>query len=143
VHIGFLHNGSVGCKEDVGNAVAASCKADPSETAKQWQGLPKYSPDLNPIEMSYGKLKAAQSRRANRSGPLRDNSQVRAPSQATRMRKLLQVCRLCFQLSGNRFRAKGRTRPMNVRSGWNPAVTRPPRLFRLATTVTGPRKATV
>src|SRR5262249_17767496 len=36
--IALLSCGLVGCKEDVGKAAAASCKVDPSEAARQWQG---------------------------------------------------------------------------------------------------------
>ena len=68
--------------------------------------LPKYSPDLNPIEMPYSKFKAfCASRRANRSAPLPNNSIVRATAQCSRMRELFQACRICCKMTGNRFLA--------------------------------------
>jgi hypothetical protein len=35
---------------------------------------------------------------ASRPGPV-----VRAPARSSRMRQLLQACRICFNMSGNRF----------------------------------------
>jgi hypothetical protein len=66
--------------------------------------LPKYSPDLNPIELSQQiQSFAAKDRRANCSSTPSSNSLVRAAAQCSGMRQLLQTCRLCFKLTGNRF----------------------------------------
>jgi transposase len=67
--------------------------------------LPKYSPDLNPIEMPYSKFKALlrKVRSAHRSRALPSNSLVRATARCSGMRQLLQACRLCFNMTGNRF----------------------------------------
>jgi transposase len=45
----------------------------------------------------------AQGCRANRSGSLPNNSRLRAATRGSRMCQLLQACRLCFHMSGNRF----------------------------------------
>ena len=67
--------------------------------------LPKYSPDLNPIEMPYSKFKALLRKAAERTvrGPLPNNSIVRATAQCSRMRELFQACRICCKMTGNRF----------------------------------------
>jgi transposase len=66
--------------------------------------LPKYSPDLNPIELPYSKLgPPAQGGRANRSWSLPHNSRLRAAARRSRMCQLLQACRIYFHMSGNRF----------------------------------------
>ena len=54
--------------------------------------LPPYSPDMNPIEKAYSKLKAflAQNRRTNRRGPADRPRRLRRYLQTHRMRKLLQ-----------------------------------------------------
>ena len=63
--------------------------------------LPKYSPDLNPIEMSFSKLKAYLRKAAERTQrSLRRRIGLfvpRLPS-ARRMRQLLRSCRICFNL---------------------------------------------
>ncbi len=67
--------------------------------------LPKYSPDLNPIEMPYQQIQGipAQGCRANGSSSLPGYSLVRTAAQRSGMRQLLQTCRLCFHMSGNSF----------------------------------------
>jgi transposase len=66
--------------------------------------LPKYSPDLNPIELPYSKFKDHLRKTAERtSGSLPNNSRLRPAARGSRMCQLLQACRLCFNMSGNRF----------------------------------------
>ena len=66
--------------------------------------LPKYSPDLNPIELPYSKFKAflLQGRGANCSGPHSSNSLIRPTARSVRMCQLFQACRLCFNIIGIR-----------------------------------------
>ena len=56
--------------------------------------LPKYSPDLNPIEMPYSKFKAFLRKVAARtvSGPQSRNSRVHPAGQSARMCQLFQAC---------------------------------------------------
>ncbi len=67
--------------------------------------LPKYSPDLNPIEMSYSKFKTFMRTVAAPTVP-RLNRAIRsfipklAPQECA---KLFQACRLCFNMTGTRF----------------------------------------
>ena len=70
--------------------------------------LPKYSPDLNPIELPYSKFKAVLRKVAARTvrGALSSNSLVRATARCSRMRQLLQACGLCFNMTGIRFRCR-------------------------------------
>jgi transposase len=67
--------------------------------------LPKYSPrsqsDRAVLQQIQGL--SAQSCRANGSRNPSGNSQVRAAARGSRMCKLLQACRLCFQMTGGRF----------------------------------------
>jgi transposase len=67
--------------------------------------LPKYSPDLNPIEMPYSKFKEFLRKAAERTVPglYRAIPSFVPQLRARRMRQLLQACRLCFYMSGNRF----------------------------------------
>ena len=67
--------------------------------------LPKYSPDLNPIEMPYSKFKAFLRKVAARTvpAPQSSNSRVHPAAQSARMCQLLQACRLCFNMTGTRF----------------------------------------
>ena len=67
--------------------------------------LPQYSPDLNPIEMAFSKLKAhsAESSRANHSASLTRGSAPSSRIQSARMCQLFQTCRLCFHMTGIRF----------------------------------------
>ena len=66
--------------------------------------LPKYSPDLNPIEQVFAKLKhlAAQSRRANRRGRLGRNRSGAQSLHARGMRQLLQKRRIRLNLNPSR-----------------------------------------
>ena len=67
--------------------------------------LPKYSPDLNPIEMPYSKFKAFLRKAAERTVPglYRAIRSFVPTAQGSRMLQLLQACRLCFHMTGNRF----------------------------------------
>jgi transposase len=67
--------------------------------------LPKYSPDLNPIEMSYSKFKTFLRKVAARSVPDASNSLVHPTTRPSRMCQLFQSCRLCFNMTGIRFRS--------------------------------------
>jgi transposase len=64
--------------------------------------LPQYSPDLDPIEMAFAKLKGlfAQSRRTNRSRSLATDRLLHPRSHPTRMRQLFQTRRICCNLIG-------------------------------------------
>ena len=64
--------------------------------------LPKYSPDLNPIEMSFSKLKAHLRKAAERtnSSPAPADHLVRALPHRSRSLQLLQACRLCVKSNG-------------------------------------------
>jgi transposase len=53
---------------------------------------PKYSPDLNPIEQAFSKLKAHL---PNYSAPLAQNRNARGRIQPARMHQLLPICRIC------------------------------------------------
>ena len=69
--------------------------------------LPKYSPDLNPIEMAFSKLKRIYEKqpselfRVSRAG-----SAPSWPHSAARMRQLLQTCRLRFHMTGIRSKIR-------------------------------------
>jgi putative transposase len=67
--------------------------------------LPKYSPDLNPIEQVFAKLKhlAAQSRRANGRNRLRRHRRATRRLHQERMRQLFQKLRICTKLNASRF----------------------------------------
>ena len=67
--------------------------------------LPKYSPDLNPIEMSFSKLKAYLRKAAERTQrSLRRRIGLFVPRLgADESRQLLRSCRICFNMSGIRF----------------------------------------
>ena len=58
--------------------------------------LPKYSPDLNPIELPYSKFKDHLRKAAERTvrGLYPHNSRLRAAARGSRMCQLLQACRL-------------------------------------------------
>ena len=64
--------------------------------------LPPYSPDLNPIELAFAKLKAMLRKAAERSGrrPLGAHRRPSRQLLCRRMHKLLQTCRLCVKLNG-------------------------------------------
>jgi transposase len=73
--------------------------------------LPQYSPDLNPIEMPFSKLKAYLRKAAERTIPrLRRRIRTFARALTTRSQKLFQARRLCVKLSGicSRSRSSGR-----------------------------------
>jgi transposase len=77
--------------------------------------LPKYSPDLNPIELPYSKFKALLRKVAvNRPHALPNNSLVRATAQCSGMRQLLQACGLCFQMTGNALVPGGTSDSVNA-----------------------------
>ena len=65
--------------------------------------LPQYSPDLNPIEMPFSKLKrvSAQGGGAENSWPASSNQNIRAQSHRTRSQELFQARWLCVKLSRN------------------------------------------
>ena len=77
--------------------------------------LPKYSPDLNPIEQAFSKLKAHLRKAAERTIPrLCRRIGTLTATFLARMRQLLQACRLCDMtgirsnnqiLSGNLYKA--------------------------------------
>jgi hypothetical protein len=63
--------------------------------------LPKYSPDLNPIEMPFGKLKADLRKAAERTIPrLRRRIGLRSYSLSSRGFQLFQARRLCVKSTG-------------------------------------------
>ena len=81
--------------------------------------LPKYSPDLNPIEMPFSKLKAYLRKAAgtNNSAPAPPDRQIRAYPHYPRSFQLFQACRLCVKSTGicsrsPRFGFRARLRPM-------------------------------
>jgi transposase len=63
--------------------------------------LPQYSPDLNPIEMPFSKLKAdlRKAAESDRSAPVSQDWLVRTTPQCRRGIELLQACRLCVKLT--------------------------------------------
>ena len=64
--------------------------------------LPKYSPDLNPIEMPFSKLKAYLRKAAERTIPrLRRRIGDRAYPHYPRSFQLFLACRLCVKSTGN------------------------------------------
>ena len=67
--------------------------------------LPKYSPDLNPIEAALQQIQdiPAQGRGANRAGPHSRDSLVLPTTPPERMRQLFRSRRLCFKMNGIRF----------------------------------------
>ena len=77
--------------------------------------LPKYSPDLNPIEMPYSKFKTFLRKVAARTIPSLNRAirSLHPAAQSSRMCQLFQACRLCFNMIGIRFR------PVFL-SFWNP-----------------------
>ncbi len=70
--------------------------------------LPKYSPDLNPIELAFSKLKgaSAQGGRADNPTPRAQDRSRRCRFQPTRMQKLLSPRGLCSNVSGIRSSAQ-------------------------------------
>ena len=66
--------------------------------------LPKYSPDLNPIEQAFSKLKSpsTQGRRANHSSSLPQDRRPDASLRPSRMRQLLYACWIRFYMTGIR-----------------------------------------
>ena len=64
--------------------------------------LPPYSPDFNPIEMAFAKLKAllARRRRADNPRPLASHRRRPAPLHPARMRKLSRRRRIRCNMSG-------------------------------------------
>ena len=88
--------------------------------------LPKYSPDLNPIEMPYSKFKTFLRKVAARTIP--SNRAIRSfipQLSPQRMCQLFQACRLCFNMIGIRFRIRLRGRmPCRSHNIWTIAGTR-------------------
>ena len=73
--------------------------------------LPKYSPDLNPIELAFSKLKANYARRQSVQFPT--SCEDRPPCrrfQPARMQELLSPCRLCSNMTGIRSSSTGLAR---------------------------------
>ena len=72
--------------------------------------LPKYSPDLNPIEQAFSKLKAHLRKAAERTIPRlsRRIGALTAQIQSARMCQLLPTCRLRFHMTGIRSSSQGR-----------------------------------
>jgi hypothetical protein len=64
--------------------------------------LPKYSPDLNPIEMQQAQGPSAQGCRAHNSSPAPPNRQIRAYPHGPRSFQLFQASRLCVKSNGIR-----------------------------------------
>ena len=84
--------------------------------------LPQYSPDLNPIEMAFAKLKAhlrATAARAPRNPDRRTRPRVR-PVPTHRVPKLLRGRRICVQISERCFKA-GVFKHRNMRRDHLPA----------------------
>ena len=69
--------------------------------------LPKYSPDLNPIELAFSKLKANLCKAAERAIPhlLRRIGRPCRRFQPARMQELLSPCRLCSNMTGIRSKS--------------------------------------
>ena len=70
--------------------------------------LPKYSPDLNPIEMAFSQTQSAstKSSRANHSASLTQDRRPHGRIQSARMRQLLPTCRLRFNVTGIRSKCR-------------------------------------
>ena len=87
--------------------------------------LPKYSPDLNPIELPYSKFKAFLRKLAARTVPSLHRA-IRSflPHSPQGMCQLFQTCRLCFHMIGIRFRIASRrneaARPFSYRISVSP-----------------------
>ena len=64
--------------------------------------LPKYSPDLNPIELPYSKFKDHLRKAAERTvrGSLPNNSRLHAAARGSRMCQLLQACGVFCNMTG-------------------------------------------
>ena len=72
--------------------------------------LPKYSPDLNPIEMPYSKFKTFLRKVAREpSQALTAPSAPSSAAQSSRICQLFQACRLCFNMIEIRFSARYRS----------------------------------
>ena len=66
------------------------------EAGAKLRYLPKYSPDLNPIEQAFSKLKAHLRKAAERTIPrLSQNRNACGRLQPARMHQLLPICRIC------------------------------------------------
>ena len=67
--------------------------------------LPKYSPDLNPIEQAFSKLGAAVHKQPNEPSraSLAQDWRYRDRIQPSRMDQLLPTCRLRFHVTGIRL----------------------------------------
>ena len=80
--------------------------------------LPPYSPDLNPIEPAFSKLKAHLRKAAEHTIPrlVRRIGRIVTDFQPTRMQELLSACGLCSNVTG-------------IRSSWrrNSRISRCPR----------------
>jgi transposase len=74
--------------------------------------LPRYSPDLNPIEQVFSKAQntAAQGRRPQHRSPLETDRRTPRPLHAAGMRQLLHQCWLCFRLKRSRSNGVERCR---------------------------------
>jgi transposase len=80
--------------------------------------LPAYSPDLNPIEQAFAKMKTLLRKADDRTIEATWANDRRAPRRLhpDRMRKLLQERRICFSLT----RSRSRLTKVSVRT-WTPA----------------------
>jgi transposase len=78
------------CRVHMGTAIGAAI----NKAHAMLRSLPKYTPDLNPIELPYGKFKAFLRKVAART----------VPGRSARMWQLFQACRLGFNITGIRFR---------------------------------------
>ena len=89
--------------------------------------LPKYSPDLNPIEMAFSKLKAHLRKAAERTIPhlSRRIGALVAAIQSASVRQLLPTCRIRFHVTGIRSnRGRSRSSPQRRRLRIIPPTSR-------------------
>jgi hypothetical protein len=79
--------------------------------------LPQYSPDLNPIEEVFSKLKALLRKAAERTNPAPPPHDRCAPrrGQPSRMQQLFRACGICLHLSGIRCSAHTNSPPWGQR----------------------------
>lgn len=111
--------------------------AEALKEAKSWfLFLPPYSPDLNPIELAFSKLKAHLRRIGARTynDLIAATGDVLRSLRSHRVLELLQDCRLCFRLHAKRFRQQirikrpwlwGPDRPAECRQGRGSGVSIP------------------
>ncbi len=95
-----MDNLSAHKSEDVRSAIEA--------VGAELRYLPPYSPDLNPIEQAFSKLKAhlRKTQRALCRRPVVPHRQALGQLHAARMQKLLPPCRICVRAIGNRSRGQ-------------------------------------